>query len=58
MLFGFVFMEKNTKNKKKHGAFQYLLQHVSTTGALQNIIQTVLGSYSIGLQLSFFDHFW
>jgi hypothetical protein len=49
MLFGFVFMEKNTKNKKKHDAFEIPLPHISTTGALQNIIQTDLGSYSVGL---------
>jgi hypothetical protein len=57
MLFGFVFMEKNAKNKKKRGAFQNLLHHISTMEALQNIIQTDSGSYSEGLQLSFFDHF-
>ena len=50
MWFGFVFIEKNAKNKKKRGAFQYLLPHISTTGAPQNIIQTDLGSYSAGLQ--------
>ena len=43
-------MEKNAKNKKKRGAFQNLLPHISTTGAPQNIIQTDLGSYSAGLQ--------
>jgi len=58
MLFGFVFMEKNTKNKKKRDTFEIPLPHISTTGALQNIIQTDSESYSVGLQLSFFDHFW
>ena len=53
MWFGFVFIEKNAKNKKKRGAFQYLLPHISTTGAPQNIIQTGLGSYSAGLQILF-----
>ena len=57
MLFGFVFMEKNTKNKKKHGTFQKLLHHISTIGALQNIIQPDSERYSVGLQLAFFDHF-
>ena len=57
MLFGFVFMEKNTKNKKKHDAFEIPLPHISTTGALQNIIQTDLGSYSVWLQLSFLTIF-
>jgi hypothetical protein len=47
MLFGFVFMEKNTKNKKKRDAFEIPLPHISTLGALQNIIQTDLGSYSV-----------
>ena len=56
MLFGFVFMEKNAKNKKKkHGTFQNLLHHISTMEALQNITQTDSGSYSEGVQLSFFD---
>ena len=45
------------KTKRKHGAFQNLLHHISTMEALQNIIQTDSGSYSEGLQLSFFDHF-
>ena len=47
-------MEENAKNKKKCSAFQNLLPHISTTGAPQNIIQTDLGSYSEGLQFSFF----
>jgi hypothetical protein len=34
MLFGVVFIEKNAKNKKKHGAFENLLPHISTTEAL------------------------
>ena len=53
ILFGLVFMEKNTKNKKKRGTFHNLLPHISTLGALQNIFQTDSGSYSAGLQLSF-----
>ena len=53
-LFGVVFMEKNTKNKKKAGGEKNLLPYISTMGELQNIIQTDLGSYSKGLQLSFF----
>jgi hypothetical protein len=57
MLFGFVFIEKNGKNKKKRGTFENLLHHISTMAALQNIIQTDSGSYIAGLQLSFFDHF-
>ena len=57
MLFGFVFMEKSAKNKKKHGAFQNLLPHISTTGAPQNIIQPDSGSYSTGLQLWFLTIF-
>jgi hypothetical protein len=51
-------MEKNAKNKKKRGAFQNLLPHISTMGAPQNIIQPDSGSYSAGLQVSFFYHFW
>ena len=44
---------KMQKRKKKRGAFQNLLPHISTTGAPQNIIQPDSGSYSAGLQLSF-----
>ena len=52
-------MEKNAKKKeKKHSTQKNLLHHISTMGALQNIIQTDLGSYIVGLQLSFFDYFW
>ena len=47
-------MEKNAKNKKKRGAQKNLLHHISTMGAPQNIIQPDSGSYSEGLQLSFF----
>ena len=47
-------MEKNAKNKRKRGAFQNLLPHISTMGAPQNIIQPDSGSYSAGLQVSFF----
>ena len=58
MLFGFVSIEKNAKNKKKkHGTQKNLLHHISMTGALQNIIQTDLGSYIVGLQLSFLTIF-
>jgi hypothetical protein len=58
MLFGFVFMKKNAKNQKKHDTFGIPLPHISTTGALQNIIQPDSGSYSAGVQLSLFDYFW
>jgi len=58
MLFGVVFIKKNAKNKKKHGTFENLLPHISTTEALQNIIQTDSESYSAVLQLSFFYYFW
>jgi hypothetical protein len=34
MLFGVVFMEKNTKNKKKRGVEKNVLCHISTMGAL------------------------
>jgi len=34
MLFGVVFIEKNTKYKKKRGTFENLLPHISTMGAL------------------------
>jgi hypothetical protein len=50
-------MEKNAKNKKKHGAFENLLPHISTMGALQNKIPTDSGRYISGLQLLFFHHF-
>ena len=42
------------KTKKKAGSEKNLLPHISTTGALQNIIQIDLGSYRTGLQLLFF----
>jgi hypothetical protein len=54
MLFGFVFMEKNAKNQKKCGAFENLLPHISTTGALKNKIPTDSGRHIAGLRLSFF----
>jgi hypothetical protein len=57
MLFGFVFMEKNAKKKKKCGAFENLLPHISTTGALQKKIPTDSGRYISGLQLLFFSPF-
>ena len=57
MLFGFIFMEKNTKRSKKAGGEKNLSPHISKTGALQNIIQTDSRSYSAGLQLLYFDHF-
>ena len=50
-------MEKNAKNKKKHGTFQNLSPHISTMEAPQNIIQPDSGSYSEGLQFSFFTIF-
>jgi len=34
MLFGVVFIEKNIKNKKKHGTFENLLPHILTMEAL------------------------
>jgi hypothetical protein len=34
MLFGIVFIEKNTKNQKKSSAFEKLLPHISTTEEL------------------------
>ena len=54
---GVVFKEKNAKKKKKAGGEKKLLPNISTRGALQNIIETGLGSYSAGLQFSFFHHF-
>jgi hypothetical protein len=45
MFFDVVSIEKNTKNL-----------HLSIMGAPYEIIQTYLKSYSLGLQLSFFDH--
>jgi hypothetical protein len=50
-------MEKNAKNKKKHGAFENLLPHISTMGALQKKIPTDSGRYISGLQLLFSHHF-
>ena len=50
-------MEKNAKKKKKRGAFQNLLHHISTTRALQNTIQPDSERYSVGLQLSFLTIF-
>jgi hypothetical protein len=35
-------MEKDTKNKNKQDTFENVLPHISTTGALQNMIQTDL----------------
>jgi hypothetical protein len=34
MVFGVVFMEKNTNLKKKWDTFEYLLPHISITEAL------------------------
>ena len=45
------------KTKKKCSAFQNLLPHISTVGALWNIFQTDSETYSAGLQLSFFAIF-
>ena len=53
MLFGVVFIEKNTKNKKKGGTFENLLPYISATEAPQDIIQPDSGSYNLGLQLLF-----
>ena len=49
MLFGVVFMEKNTKNKQ-HGGEENLSPHISITGALYNIPQMDSERYSAGLQ--------
>ena len=57
MLFGVIFKEKNAKKKKKASGEKNLLPNISTRGALQNIIKTDFGSYSAGLQFSFFYHF-
>ena len=46
-------MEKNSKSLKKVGDEKHPLPHISTMGAFWNIIQTDSGSYSSGLQLSF-----
>ena len=56
MLFGVIFKEKNAKKntKKKASGEKNLLPNISTRGALQNIIKTDFGSYSAGLQFSFF----
>ena len=51
-------LRKMQKTKKKCGTFQNLLPHISTAGAPQNMIQPDSGSYSAGLELLFFDHFW
>ena len=53
MLFHVVFIEKNAKDKKC-STEKIFLCHIFTMGALWSIIQTNLGSYSGGLQLSFF----
>jgi hypothetical protein len=49
VLFSLRKMQK--KKKKKQVAFENLLPHISTTGALQNKIPTDSGSYSSHLQL-------
>jgi hypothetical protein len=48
---------KMQKKKKKCGAFENLLPHISTTGALQKKIPTDSGRYISGLQLLFFSPF-
>ena len=50
-------LRKTQKTKKKCGAFENLLPHISTTGALYNKIPTDSGSYSAGLQLLFLTIF-
>ena len=58
MLFGVIFKEQNAKNKKKAGDKKNLLPNISTLGALENITEIDLGSYSAGLSFSlFFYHF-
>ena len=44
-------MQKQKKKTKNAVLFQNLLHHISTIGALQNIIQPDSGSYSVWLQL-------
>ena len=51
------YAEKCKKEKRKPSAFENHLHHISTMGALSDIIQTDSGSYIAGLQLWFFDHF-
>ena len=51
ILFGVVFMGKNAKRLKKVTYEKHSLPHISTMGALWNIIQTDSGSHSAGLQL-------
>ena len=50
-----LFSLRKMQKKKKNGACQNLLPHISTTGAPQNIIQPDSGSYSAGLQLLFWQ---
>ena len=45
------------KKQKKAASENNLLPNIFTRGALQNIIETDLGSYSAGLLFSFFHHF-
>ena len=53
MLFGVVFK----KEKTKAGSEKNVLRNISTLGALQNIIETDLGSYSAGIPFSSFYDF-
>ena len=50
-------MGENAKRLKKVTYEKHYLPHISTMGALYNIIQTDSGSYSAGLQLLFFGYF-
>jgi hypothetical protein len=52
-----LFSLRKTQNKKKLDAFENLLPHISTTGALWDKIPTDSGSCSSGLQLSFLSIF-
>ena len=53
ILFGVVFMGENAKRLKKVTYEKHYLPHISTMGALYNIIETDSGRYSAGLQLLF-----
>jgi hypothetical protein len=49
-----LFSWRKMQKKKNCSAFENLLPHISTTGALQNKIPTDSARYISGLQLSFF----
>ena len=53
ILFGVVFMGENAKRLKKVTYEKHSSPHISTMGALYNIIQTYSGSYSARLRLLF-----